>query len=79
MLDTEILIVASKEVGLELNIQKTKYLLLSCYQNAGQDSDIKMANRSFESVSQFKYLEIKLTNYMELSTTREATRCYATR
>jgi coproporphyrinogen III oxidase-like Fe-S oxidoreductase len=31
---------ASKEVGLEVNPEKTKYMLLSRYQNAGQDHDI---------------------------------------
>jgi hypothetical protein len=32
----ETLIDASKEVGLEVNTKKTKYMLLSRYQNAGQ-------------------------------------------
>jgi hypothetical protein len=54
--NTETLTDASKEVGLEINVEKTKYLLLSRHQNAGQNRDIKIANRSFENVSQFKYL-----------------------
>jgi hypothetical protein len=33
---TETLIDAGKEVGLERNYEKTKYMLLSCHQNAGQ-------------------------------------------
>jgi hypothetical protein len=41
---------------------KTKYMLLSCYQNAGQNRGIKIANRSFENVSQFKYLGTVVTN-----------------
>jgi hypothetical protein len=44
------LIDASKEVGLEVNIEKTKYMLVSRDQNAGQNWDIKMGNRSFENV-----------------------------
>jgi sorting nexin-29 len=40
----------SKEVGLEMNIEKTKYMLLSCHQNAGQNRRMKIANRSFENV-----------------------------
>jgi hypothetical protein len=32
-------------------------MLLSHHQNAGQNWDIKIANRSFEDVPQFKYLE----------------------
>jgi hypothetical protein len=37
-------------------------MLLSRYQNAGQNSDIKIANRSFENVSQFRYLGTTVTN-----------------
>jgi hypothetical protein len=37
----EILIDATKEVGLEINVEKTKYMLLSRHQNAGQNWDIK--------------------------------------
>jgi hypothetical protein len=33
--NTETLIDASKEVGLEINIEKTKYMLLSHHQNVG--------------------------------------------
>jgi hypothetical protein len=43
--NTETLIDASKEVGLEINIEKTKYMLLSHHQNVGQNRDIKVANR----------------------------------
>jgi hypothetical protein len=53
---------ASKEVGLEVNTEKTKYMLLSYHQTAGQNRDIKTANRSFENVEQFKYLEMTVTN-----------------
>jgi hypothetical protein len=41
------LINASKEVGLEVNAEKTKYMLLSRHQNAGQNHDIKIAKRVF--------------------------------
>jgi hypothetical protein len=41
----ETLIDASKEVGLEVNTEKTKYMLLSRHQNAGQSHDIKIANK----------------------------------
>jgi hypothetical protein len=49
--NTETLIDASKKVGLEVNVKKTKYMLLSCHQNVGQNRDVKIANRSFENVS----------------------------
>jgi hypothetical protein len=60
--NTETLIDASKEVGLEIKVDKTKYMLLSRHQNVGQNWDIKIANKSFENVSQFKYLGTTVTN-----------------
>jgi hypothetical protein len=53
---TETLIDACKKVGLEVNVQKTMYMLVSHYKNADQNRDIKIANRPYENVSQFKYL-----------------------
>jgi hypothetical protein len=58
----ETLIDASKEVGLEVNIEKTKYMLLSRRQNIGQNHDIKIPDRCFENVAQFKYLGTTITN-----------------
>jgi hypothetical protein len=37
-------------------------MLLSRHQNVGQNRDIKIANRSFENVSQFKYLRTIVTS-----------------
>jgi hypothetical protein len=51
--NTETLSDASKEVGLEVNVEKTKYMLMTCYQNTDQNWDIKITNRSFENLSQF--------------------------
>jgi hypothetical protein len=48
--NTESLIDASKEIGLEINVEKTKYMLLSHHQNVAQNRDIKIANRLFEFV-----------------------------
>jgi hypothetical protein len=61
--NTETLIDASKEVGLEVNVVKIKYMLVSRDQNAGQNRDIKLGNRSFENVSQFKYMGKTVTKY----------------
>jgi hypothetical protein len=33
--NTESLLEASREVGLEVNTKKTKYMVVSCHQNAG--------------------------------------------
>jgi hypothetical protein len=51
--NTKTLIDASKEVGLEINLEKTKYMLLSYHQNVGRNQDINIASKSFENVSQF--------------------------
>jgi hypothetical protein len=60
--NTETLIDGSKEVGLGITVEKTKYMLLYRHQNVGQNRDIKMANRSFGNVSLFKYLGAIVTN-----------------
>jgi hypothetical protein len=49
--NTKPILDASKEVGLEVNPEKTKYMLVSRCQKAGQRQSIKIANRSFESVA----------------------------
>jgi hypothetical protein len=42
--NTETLTDAGKEVGLEINVEETKYMLLSCHQNASQNRDIKIGD-----------------------------------
>jgi sorting nexin-29 len=54
--NTKALLDASKEVGLKVNSEKTKYMLVSRCQKAGRRQNIKIGNRSFESVTKFKYL-----------------------
>jgi hypothetical protein len=48
--NTETLIDASKEVGLEINVEKTKYMLQSHHQNVAHILDIEIANRSFSAL-----------------------------
>jgi hypothetical protein len=60
--NTGTLIDASREFGLEINIEKTKYKLISRYQNVCQNRDIKIANRTFENVSQFRYMGTTVIN-----------------
>jgi hypothetical protein len=60
--NTKALLDASKEVGLEVNSEKTKYMLVSRCQKAGQRQSKDIANRSFESVAKFKYLGTTLTD-----------------
>jgi hypothetical protein len=60
--NTEALVVASKETGLEVNAEKTKYMVMSPDENGGQNHNIKIENKSLESVEQFKYLGRVVTN-----------------
>ena len=54
--NTVALVVASKETGIEVNADKTNYVVMSRDQNAGRSHIIKTANSSFERVEQFRYL-----------------------
>jgi aspartate carbamoyltransferase regulatory subunit len=60
--NTEALLDASKEIGLEVNPKKTKYMLMSRSQKIGQKYSIKIENRFFEDVAKFKYLGTTLTD-----------------
>jgi hypothetical protein len=60
--NTIALLDVSKEVGLEVNPEKTKYMPVSRCQKAGQKQSIKIASRSFESVAKFKCLGTTLTD-----------------
>jgi len=60
--NAEALTVASKEIGLELDADKTKYMVLSRNQNTGQSHNIKIDNSSFERVEEFRYLGTTLTH-----------------
>jgi hypothetical protein len=50
------------EVGLVENLERTWYMLVSHCQNADQNRDTKIANRSSVNASQFKYLGTTATN-----------------
>ena len=60
--NTEALVAASKENGLEVNANKIKYMVMSRDQNAGRSHGIKVDSSSFEMVEEFKYLGTTLTN-----------------
>jgi hypothetical protein len=49
--NTETLLEVSREVGLEVNIEKTKYMVVSHHQNVGQNHSLLIASESFENVA----------------------------
>jgi hypothetical protein len=53
-----------KGLDIEINVEKIKYMLLSRYHNASQNSGIKIeiANRSIENVSQLKHVGTTVIN-----------------
>jgi hypothetical protein len=60
--NTEALLDASKEVGIEVNPEKTNYMSMVRSQKVGQRHSIKIVNRSFEDVARFRYLGTTLTD-----------------
>jgi hypothetical protein len=59
---TETLSRASRDVGLEINVEKAKYMIMSRHPNSGQNQNIMTATESFENVAKFRYLKTTLTN-----------------
>ena len=60
--NTKALVVAGKEIGLEVNADKTKYMAMSRDQNTGRSRSIEIDNSLFERVEEFEYLETTLTD-----------------
>ena len=69
---TDALVVASKQTGLEVNADKSKYIFMSLDQNARRSHTIKNDNISFENVQQFKYVGTIQTNQ---SSVQEEIKC----
>jgi hypothetical protein len=49
-----------------LPAEKTKYMVMSCQQNPGQNQNMRTADESFENVAKFKYLGTTLTNQNDI-------------
>jgi len=60
--NADTLLVASMENGLEVNADKTKYMVMSRDQKAGRSHNMKTDNRPFEMVVELRYLGTSLTN-----------------
>jgi hypothetical protein len=49
--NTKALLEGSKDVGLEINAEKTNYMIMSHYQNLGQNQNKRKVDESFVDVS----------------------------
>jgi len=58
----EALVIASNESGLEVNADKTKYMVMSRDLIAGRSQDTTIDNGCSGRVEEFRYLETTLTN-----------------
>jgi hypothetical protein len=54
--NTEYLIEASRDIGLEINAEKTKYMIIFRHPNSRQNQNTKIANESFEKVAKIQIL-----------------------
>jgi hypothetical protein len=59
---TKALLEGSRQAGLEVNAEKTKCILMSRHQNAGENYNLLMANKFFENVSMVKYFGTTVVN-----------------
>jgi hypothetical protein len=57
---------ASRDIGLEINSEKTKYMIMSRHLNSEQNQNIRIANESFEKLAKFKHLGTTLTNQNDI-------------
>jgi hypothetical protein len=64
--NSETFLEAGRYIGLEINAEKTKYMIMSLYPNSGQNQNIRRANDSFENVAEFKYLGTTLANQNDI-------------
>ena len=60
--NAENVVAATRETGLEVSADKTKYIVMSRDQNAGRIQSVRNDNSTFERVEEFKYLGTTLTN-----------------
>jgi hypothetical protein len=64
--NTETLLEASRDVGLEIHAEKTKYMIMSRHPNSGQNRNIRIADELFEKVAKLKYLGTTLTKQNDI-------------
>ena len=79
--NAEALVAATREIGLEVSADKTKYMVMSRNQNAGRIHSVRTDNSTFERVEEFKYLGTTSTNQNSIaeeikSRLRSGSACY---
>jgi hypothetical protein len=75
------LVAATREIGLEVSADKTKYMVMSRDQNAGRNHSVRMDNSIFERVEEFECLGTTLANQNSIveeikSRVRSGNACY---
>ena len=76
--NAEALVAATREIGLEVSADKTKYMVMSRDQNVGQNHSVRIDDNTFERVEEFKYLGTTLTiqNSIREEIKRSGNACY---
>ena len=79
--NAEALVDATREIGLEVSADKTKYIVMSQDQNAGRIQSVRIDNSIFKRVEGFKYFGTTLTNQNSIaeeikSRLRSGNACY---
>jgi hypothetical protein len=54
--DKDILLEARRNFGLKINSELAEYMIMFLHSNSGENQNIRIANKSFENVPNFKYL-----------------------
>jgi len=79
--NAEALVAATREIGLEVSADKTKYMVISRDGNAGRSHSVRIDNSTFERVEEFKYFGTALTDQNSIaeeikSRLRSGNACY---
>jgi sorting nexin-29 len=64
--NSETLLESSRDIGLQINAEKMKYMIMSHHLNLGPNQNMRITNESFENVTKFKYLGMTLTNQNDI-------------